>query len=95
MAYAQPRLTRPLTDPGTRRVRLALAAALRAARAVLRPHAVSLAKLLDMPFAVIGTGCIDFAAFHYVHMIGWAVTGVSLWLWNEILADDDSPPGRT
>lgn len=67
---------------------LALATALSALKAVAAPHKVSLARLLDMPLAVAGTGLIDFAAFHYVHMIGWLVTGVSLWLWNEIIADD-------
>ena len=91
MAYAQPRLTRPLRLPGTRRAHLALAAALTAAKAVLTPHATAFSRLLDMPLAVTGTGCIDFAAFHYVHMIGWAVTGISLWVWNEILADDGTP----
>lgn len=89
MASVPVRLNRVRT-PGRPWARLALSAALNAARVVVAPHKVSLARLWDMPLAVIGTGCLDFAAFHYVHMIGWAVTGVSLWVWNEILADDDA-----
>lgn len=94
MASIPVRLTRPAAQPGRfPRAYLALAAVLTAARAVLAPHRVSLAKLWDMPLAVLGTGCVDFAAFHW-HVLGWLVTGASLWIWNEILADD-TPSGLT
>lgn len=60
------------------------------AAAAVTPHRASLRRLADMPLSLAGTGCIDFAAFHYVHMIGWAVTGVSLWLVEHLIADDDT-----
>lgn len=40
-----------------------------------------------MPLALLGTACIDFAAFHW-HVLGWLVTGVSLWLIEHMIADD-------
>lgn len=82
------RLTDPTRTPARRpRIRLALSAALTAVLVVLSPHRVSLSRLLDFPLAVLGTGAIDFAAFHW-HVLGWLVTGVSLWAWNEICSDD-------
>jgi hypothetical protein len=59
-----------------------------AARAV-SPHRASLLRLLDMPLAVLGTGFIDFSAFHVAHMLGWLVTGVSLWIVEHMIADTD------
>lgn len=58
-------------------------------RALVAPHRMSLSRVASMPFALLGTGAIDFAAFHW-HVLGWLVTGVSLWIWNEIAADDGS-----
>ena len=55
------------------------------------PHRASIARLTEMPLTVIGFGCIDFAAFHYVHMIGWAVTGISLLVAEHMIADPDEP----
>lgn len=59
-----------------------------AASAVVRPHKASLVRLTEMPLAVLGTGCVDFAAFHW-HVLGWLVTGVSLWVVESLIADDD------
>jgi hypothetical protein len=44
-----------------------------------------------MPLAVAGTGFIDFAAFHVNHGVGWLVLGVSLWIVEHLVADDDGP----
>jgi hypothetical protein len=63
----------------------------RAASAAVAPHKASLVRLLDMPLAVIGTGFIDFSAFHVTHALGWLVTGASLWVVEHLIADDDSP----
>jgi hypothetical protein len=63
----------------------------RIASAALNPHKASLLRLADMPLAVIGTGCIDFSAFHVTHALGWLVTGGSLWLVEHLIADDDGP----
>lgn len=52
------------------------------------PHRAALANLKDMPLTVLGTGSVDFAAFHYVHMIGWLVTGVSLFVVEHVIADE-------
>ena len=62
-----------------------------AASAVTAPHKAALARLLDMPLMVTGIGLIDFGAFHYVHMIGWIVTGVSLILVEHMISDPDEP----
>ena len=78
--------------PGHARLRglaatIASAAGTIASRAV-KPHRAALATLKDIPLTVAGIAGIDFAAFHYVHMIGWAVTGVSLIVLEHIIADD-------
>lgn len=67
------------------RARQAVAAA---AATVIAPHKASLARLADMPLSVLGFGAVDFAGFHYVHMIGWAVTGLSLFALEHMIADD-------
>lgn len=70
----------------------ALAAALGVVQAVairsVTPHKASIARLADIPLTVAGIGCIDFAAFHYVHMLGWLVTGLSLVLLEHLIADE-------
>jgi hypothetical protein len=63
-----------------------------AVTAAVAPHRASLLRLIDMPLTVIGIGLIDFGAFHYVHMIGWVVTGISLLVVEHMIADDE-PPG--
>jgi hypothetical protein len=60
-----------------------------AAAAVITPHTASLRRLADMPLAVAGTGCIDFAAWHVDHGVGWLVTGISLWLVEHLVSDPD------
>ncbi len=56
--------------------------------ALVAPHRASLIRLLDMPLTVAGTACIDFAAFHF-HVLGWAVTGVSLFIIEHMIADNE------
>ena len=58
------------------------------ASAALTPHRASLSRLTDMPLSVVGTGGIDFAAFHVNHGVGWLVLGVSLWIIEHLIADD-------
>lgn len=58
-----------------------------AVRAV-SPHKAALANLASIPLTVAGAGCVDFAAFHYIHMIGWAVTGISLVVVEHLIADE-------
>jgi hypothetical protein len=57
-------------------------------KTALTPHRASLARLADMPLSVVGTGGIDFAAFHVDHGVGWLVLGVSLWVIEHLIADD-------
>jgi hypothetical protein len=65
----------------------------RTAAVVFTPHKASLARLADMPLTVIGTGGIDFSAWHLGHGWGWLVTGASLWLIEHMIADrDDDDP---
>jgi hypothetical protein len=86
-----------LPSAGTRRlgarvltaVRGAASTAVRTAvRTAITPHKASLQRLADIPLTVAGTGCADFAAFHYIHMIGWAVTAVSLVVLEHLIADE-------
>lgn len=62
------------------------------AAAAVRPHKASVARLADMPLAVLGTGGIDFSAFHVNHGVGWLVLGVSLWVVEHLIADDTAAP---
>lgn len=41
-----------------------------------------------MPLTVLGISAVDFASFHYVHMIGWLVTGLSLIAVEHLIADE-------
>lgn len=63
-----------------------------AAAAAIAPHKASLRRLADMPLSVLGTAGIDFAAFHVTHALGWLVTGISLFLVEHMIADEE--PGR-
>lgn len=79
--------------PGSARARRALGAALGVVAAVagkaITPHKAAVRRLADIPLTVAGGVCVDFAAFHYVHMIGWLVTGVSLVLLEHLIADSE------
>ncbi len=44
-----------------------------------------------MPLTLIGTGCVDFSAFHVSHGLGFLVSGLSLYLVEHMIADDDEP----
>jgi len=57
--------------------------------AVVKPHRASLRRLAEMPLSVIGTGCMDFAAFHVDHGVGFLVAGISLWVIEHLISDDD------
>lgn len=74
------------------RLRGAARSVLRAVKAaavkVASPHRAALANLKDMPLTLAGAACVDFAAFHYIHMIGWVVTGVSLVVLEHAIADE-------
>lgn len=84
-----------LTAPGTaasprrgsRFVGAITGAATSVVSAALTPHKASLRRLTEMPLSVIGTGGIDFAAFHVNHGVGWLVLGVSLWVVEHLIAD--------
>lgn len=54
----------------------------------LAPHKVSLKNLGQIPLTCLGTGFIDFAAFHLGHGWGWLVTGISLIVIEHLIADD-------
>jgi hypothetical protein len=82
----------PFSGPGAvSRLRFS---AFRRARALLSaavtPYRASLLRLLDMPLAVLGTGLVDWAAFHVDQGAGLLVTGLSLWLVEHLIADDDT-----
>jgi hypothetical protein len=59
------------------------------ASAVVAPHKASVKRLADRPLSVLGTGGIDYAAFHVNHGVGWLVLGVSLWVIEHLIADLD------
>lgn len=59
------------------------------AASAVKPHKASLRRLADMPLTVIGTGAIDFAAFHVAHGWGWLVTGASLMVIEHLIADNE------
>lgn len=75
------------------RLRGAARSALRAFKAAvtgaLTPHRAALANLRAIPLTAAGAACIDFSAFHYVHMIGWLVTGVTAIALEHLIADED------
>ena len=79
--------------PGFTRVRRVLGVALGVVASVAvraaTPHKAAIRRLADIPLTVAGIGCVDFAAFHYVHMTGWLVTGLSFVLLEHLIADDE------
>jgi hypothetical protein len=86
-----------LTAPAAPRPERASLRALRSLRdlaghvaaAALTPHKASLARLADMPLAVIGTGLIDWSAFRVDQGVGLLATGISLWIVEHLIADSD------
>jgi len=76
--------------PWHRAIRNAVSGAVKAA---LTPHKASVKRLGDIPLTVVGTGGIDFSAFHVNHGVGFLVLGVSLWVIEHLIADEDEPPG--
>ncbi len=59
--------------------------------AVVTPHRASLTRLRDMPLSLAGTGLVDWAAFHLNTGVGLLATGLSLWLVEHLISDDDDP----
>lgn len=59
------------------------------AAAAFTPHKASLRRLADMPLAVIGTGLIDWSAFHVGQGLGLLVTGASLWVVEHLISDPE------
>jgi len=55
----------------------------------ITPHKAALTNLKAIPLTVVGTGCIDFAAFHLAHGWGWLVTGISCVVVEHLIADED------
>ena len=92
-------VTRALPVPGAARprrfasrLRGLAATAGSAARTVtamaVKPHKAALANLLHMPLTVAGVASIDFAAFHIAHGWGFLITGLSLIVLENLIADE-------
>ena len=79
---AIPRLRRMALLP---RLRKSLASR---AVALARPVRAPLANLASVPLHVAGLGCIDFAAFHVTHGLGWLTVGASLIWLEHVIADE-------
>lgn len=58
------------------------------ARRLTTPHKLAVSNLARMPLFLGGAGCVDFAAFHVNHGVGWLVTGLSLILIEHMAADE-------
>lgn len=71
------------------RTTIRVAHAIRAA--IVTPHKASVRRLADMPLSLAGTGLIDTAAFHLNTGVGLLATGLSLWLVEHLISDDDDP----
>ena len=54
----------------------------------LTPHKAALGNLASMPLTAAGAACIDFAAWHISHGVGWLVMGVSLVVLEHLIADE-------
>jgi len=78
----------PWLGPALRRAGGVLGVLLTAVKIAARPHKASLARLWDIPLTVLGVAGIDFAAFHAGHGWGWLVTGVSLVVVENMIADE-------
>lgn len=70
------------------RFRRAGAAVAQLSRRMVKPHRLAVENLTKMPMFLLGTGCVDFAAFHLSHGVGWLVTGLSLILVEHMAADE-------
>ena len=51
-----------------------------------------LANMAAIPFTGAGIACIDFAAFHLGHGWGFLATGLSLIIYEHMIADPPAPP---
>jgi hypothetical protein len=52
-------------------------------------HAMSVNRLFDIPLTIVGFGCIDSASFNITTWFGLVVTGISLFIIERMIADDD------
>jgi hypothetical protein len=59
--------------------------------AVISPHQAALSRLAEMPLSIAGTGLVDWASFHVNSGVGLLITGISLWLVEHLISDDDPP----
>ena len=75
----------------TRWTRTVAGAARAIAVAAVTPHRAALSHIRDMPLSLAGTGLVDWAAFHLGTGPGLLVTGLSLWLVEHLLSDNDPP----
>lgn len=58
-------------------------------RELARASWKSASVVRQVPLHIAGLGCIDFAAFHVAHALGWLVTGASLIWLEHVLAGDE------
>jgi hypothetical protein len=63
--------------------------AARTARRIVTPHKAALKNLAQIPLTIVGTGCVDYAAFHLASGWGWLVTGISCVFIEQIIAEED------
>ncbi|HYS41937.1 MAG TPA: hypothetical protein VEO01_40485 [Pseudonocardiaceae bacterium] len=61
------------------------------AAAAVTPHRAALSRVRDMPLSLTGTALIDWASFHVNTGVGLLATGLSLWLVEHLLSDNDDP----
>lgn len=59
------------------------------ASSAVAPHRASLANLKAMPLTVAGFGFVDFSAFYIGHGWGFLVIGLSLFLLEHMIAEDE------
>lgn len=75
-------------DRGKAVLGVALGVVLTVAKGAFTPHRAALGNLASMPLTVAGVGCIDFAAWHISHGIGWLCLGLSLIVLEHLIADE-------
>lgn len=71
--------------PDIGKAALRIARRLRPAKSEIRGVA---AKIAQIPFTFAGIGCVDYGFFHWCSMAGWIVTGISLFVMQELVADE-------
>jgi hypothetical protein len=79
----RPRFTRAIAGVTKVVVKTAAEAAVKA----VTPHKASVKRLGEIPLSCLGTGGIDFSAFHVNHGVGWLVLGISLYVIEHLIAD--------